>query len=175
MKKQKKLNIKVRDLFEERHGWQAASAGITALQAPPRPSGGYRTLPVPENGIYRWTAIASLTRKGLLKAAAALARSDFVKVHYGKSCEGRRIVFTDQRIERTNTKRKYGLRTQSHNSKAFSCSPMTMLFVDVLILMDDCPKRSLTKSPGFLGLEKYLTDIGRPSNSKPFISRINQR
>ena len=25
MKKQKKLNIKIRDLIEERHGWQAAS------------------------------------------------------------------------------------------------------------------------------------------------------
>ena len=53
---------------------------VTASYLVPRPSGGYRTLPVPENGIYRWTAIASLTRKGLLKAAAVLARSDFVNV-----------------------------------------------------------------------------------------------
>ena len=82
MKKQKKLNIKVRDLDPLKDvtgGWQ--STGITRLQARPRPSGGYGTLAVRKVGLLRWTAIASLTRKGLLKAAAAFAWADFVSVH----------------------------------------------------------------------------------------------
>jgi hypothetical protein len=46
-----------------------------------------------------------------INAAMVIARADFVNVHYGEDCLGRRSVFTDQMIERTNKTTKYGLRT----------------------------------------------------------------
>ena len=57
---------------------------------------------MPENGITRWTAIASLTRKGLLKAAAVLARADFAEVlihylaQYQITTENRKIVVINE-------------------------------------------------------------------------------
>jgi hypothetical protein len=50
-----------------------------------------------------------------IKAAMICARADFIKVHYGASCLGRRSAFTDQMIERTKHKTKYGVRMYSQD------------------------------------------------------------
>src|SRR5439155_5649377 len=48
-----------------------------------------------------------------VNAALIFARANFVNVHYGASCLGRRSAFTDQMIKRTKHKAKYGVRMYS--------------------------------------------------------------
>ena len=50
-----------------------------------------------------------------IDAAMILARADFVKVHYGEGGLFRGSAFTDQMIERTKHKAKYGVRMYSQD------------------------------------------------------------
>ena len=72
MKKQRKLNIKIRDLLKNVTGGRRHQPhrhrvvfGAAPVGWIPNPTGAGKW------DYHRWTAIASLTRKGLLKAAAA--------------------------------------------------------------------------------------------------------
>ena len=50
-----------------------------------------------------------------IDAAMIFARADFVKVHYGEGGLFRGSAFTDQMIERTKHKAKYGVRMYSQD------------------------------------------------------------